>query len=166
MNNKILKKIKIPDKPGVYFFKKGKNVLYIGKATSLKDRVRSYFGKDLIATRGLLIVDMVFKANNLKFQKCDSVLEDLILEVNLIKKHQPYYNTKEKSDKSFNYVCITREQLPKVLIVRGSNLKKISGKIFGPYTSGTQLREAMKIIRKIFPFLDDKSKNYLEFYRQ
>jgi len=167
MNNKILKKIKIPDKPGVYFFKKGKNVLYIGKATSLKDRVRSYFGKDLIATRGLLIVDMVFKANNLKFQKCDSVLEALILEVNLIKKHQPYYNTKEKSDKSFNYVCITKDELPKILIVRGRLVEsKIFNRIFGPYPNGGQLREALKIVRKIFPFLDDKSKNYLEFYKQ
>src|SRR3989344_5256078 len=167
MNNKILKKIKIPDKPGVYFFKKGKNVLYIGKATSLKDRVRSYFGKDLIATRGLLIVDMVFKANNSKFQKCDSVLEALILEVNLIKKHQPYYNTKEKSDKSFNYVCITKDELPKILIVRGRLVEsKIFNRIFGPYPNGGQLREALKIVRKIFPFLDDKSKNYLEFYKQ
>src|SRR3989338_4671943 len=149
MNNKILKKIKIPDKPGVYFFKKGKNVLYIGKATSLKDRVRSYFGKDLIATRGLLIVDMVFKANNLKFQKCDSVLEALILEVNLIKKHQPYYNTKEKSDKSFNYVCITKEKLPKVLVIRGHFVQpSVLNKMYGPYTNGPQLREAMKIIRR------------------
>ncbi len=162
-----IKKMKIPSKPGVYFFRKGKQILYIGKATFLKDRVKSYFGKDLIQTRGPLLVDMIFKAHTIEWQETDSVLEALILEASLIKKHQPYYNTKEKDDKSFNYVCITKEKLPKVVILRGSNLKdKFLSKLYGPYTSGTQLREAVKIIRKIFPFLDDKSKNYLEFYRQ
>ncbi len=175
MKIKLIKKI--PDKPGVYFFlgppkrseggKKGKNILYIGKATSLRDRVKSYFGKDLIQTRGPILLDMVWSADRIDYQITDSVLEAIILEANLIKKYQPKYNTKEKSDKSFNYVCITKESLPKVLIVRGSNVKhRVFNKIYGPYTSGSQLREAIKIIRKIFPFLDDKSKNYLEFYRQ
>ena len=159
------KKLKIPNKPGVYFFKKGKEIIYIGKATSLKDRVKSYFGKDLIETRGPIILDMVFKADKITWEITDNVLEALILEANLIKKYQPKYNTKEKSDKSFNYVVITKEKLPKVVIVRGKNLKE-NEKIFGPYPNGTQLRDALKIIRKIFPFLDDKSKNYLEFYRQ
>jgi excinuclease ABC subunit C len=63
-------------------------------------------------------------------------------------------------------VVITREELSKVMIVRGRVLDRYKGTIFGPYTSGPQLREALKIIRKIFPYLDDKSKNYLEFYRQ
>ncbi len=176
MTNKTFKKTKLPDKPGVYFFKKGKEIFYIGKATSLRDRVKSYFSKDLIETRGLFLVDMVFKANKIDYQTTDSVLEALILEANLIKKHQPYYNTREKDDKSFNYVCITNphlrhgvngEGLPKVILVRGKNLKpELFDKIFGPYPNGLQLREAMKIIRRIFPFLDEKSKNYLEFYRQ
>lgn len=175
MKIETFKKTKLPDKPGVYFFLgrpkrgggglKGKDILYIGKATSLKDRVKSYFSKDLIETRGPLLVDMVFKANKIKWQETDNVLEALILEANLIKKHQPYYNTKEKDDKSFNYVVITREELPKVIIVRGKELKE-EEKAYGPYTSGPQLREAMKIIRRIFPFMDDKSKNYLEFYKQ
>lgn len=165
----FFRKIKIPDKPGVYFFRKGKEVIYIGKATSLKDRVKSYFGKDLIETRGPILVDMVFKADKIDFVVADSVLEALILEANLIKKHQPKYNTKEKSDKSFNYVCITKEELPKVIIVRGKELKNLASprsSVFGPYTSGTQLREAIKIVRRIFPFLDEKSKNYIEFYKQ
>jgi excinuclease ABC subunit C len=191
MEIKIFKKLKLPDSPGVYFFLKGKEILYIGKATSLKDRVKSYFSKDLIESRGPVILDMIFKSNNIKHQKTDSVLEALILEANLIKKYQPKYNTKEKSDKSFNYVCITKEFLPKVVVLRGSNLKnqKLNfhrssllgvpsgshtsenlasdfSNLFGPYTSGSQLKEALKIVRKIFPFLDDKSKNYLEFYKQ
>ncbi|MBI3305628.1 GIY-YIG nuclease family protein [Candidatus Nomurabacteria bacterium] len=167
MKAELLKKIKLPQNPGVYLFRKRKEIIYIGKATSLRDRVRSYFGKDLIETRGPLLVDMVFQADRIDFQATDSVLEAIILEANLIKKHQPHYNTKEKDDKSFNYVCITKEKLPKVVIIRGRNVKhRVFNKVYGPYTSGTQLREAMKIIRRIFPFLDDKNKNYLEFYRQ
>jgi excinuclease ABC subunit C len=186
-----LKKLKLPDKPGVYFFYKGKEIVYIGKATSLRDRVKSYFGKDLIATRGPLLVDMIFHSDKIDCRETDSVLEALILEASLIKKYQPKYNTKEKSDKSFNYVVITKEKLPKVVIVRGKDLQQ-EGKnfshltlprvrggtytdrnfslpasgIYGPFTNGNQLREALRIIRKIFPFLDDKSKNYAEFYRQ
>lgn len=164
-----LKKFNIPDKPGVYFFLKGKDILYIGKATSLKDRTKSYFGKDIINTRGPLILDMVFKADSIKWQETDSVLEALILEANLIKKHQPYYNTKEKDDKSFNYVCITKDEIPKVIIVRGRNLEqKNYSKIYGPFPNGGQLKEALNLIRKIFPFLDEKSriKGSYEFYRQ
>ncbi len=107
------KKIKLPDKPGVYFFKKGKEILYIGKATSLQDRTRSYFAKDLIETRGPAILDMVVQANNIKWQETDSVLEALILEAELIKKYQPKYNIKEKDDKSWNYVCISKDPIPK-----------------------------------------------------
>ena len=167
MDIKFFKKLKIPNKPGVYFFLRGKDILYIGKATSLRDRTKSYFSKDLISTRGSLILDMVFKAANLKWTVAESVLEALILEANLIKKHQPYYNTREKDDKSFNYVCITKEKLPKIALVRGHSLERSKfKKVFGPYTSGASLREALKIIRKIFPFLDEKSKNYVEFYRQ
>jgi len=172
MNSQYLKKIKIPDHPGVYFFYKNKELLYIGKATSLSSRVRSYFGKDLIVTRGPIVLDMVTIATSIKWQKTDSVLEALILEANLIKKYQPKYNTKEKDNKSFNYVCITKEKLPKVLVVRGRNInisvKEKYQSIFGPFPNGMQLREAMKIIRRIFPYIDDQSskRNNIEFYKQ
>lgn len=171
MTSQQLNKFKLPDSPGVYLFQKGKNTIYIGKATSLKDRVRSYFSKDLIGTRGPLLVDMVFQADKIDFIKTDSVLEALILEAELIKKHQPKYNTKEKSDKSFNCVCITDEKFPKVLIIRKKDLEgkeKNFLNIFGPFTNGTQLREAMKIIRPIFPYLDKESlkKDNTFFYKQ
>ena len=104
MKKTDLKKFHLPKNPGVYFFLKGKEVLYIGKATSLSDRVRSYFAKDLIETRGLMILDMVTQSTSIKFESTDTVLEALILESNLIKKYQPKYNTKEKDNKSFNYV--------------------------------------------------------------
>jgi excinuclease ABC subunit C len=155
-------KINLPDSPGIYFFKDGDNkILYIGRATSLKDRVASYFRNDLIATRGQLLVDMVGKSNKVDHIQTDSVLEAIILESNEIKKHLPYYNTKEKDNKSYNHVIITDEDFPRVIIVRERELESLGIKIkyqFGPYPYGNLLRDALKIIRKIFPFRDEKSK--------
>lgn len=175
MKSQDLAKKKIPNSPGVYFWKQGKTVLYIGKATSLRSRIRSYFASDLIETRGPSIVDMVFKAKTITWQETDSVLEALILEAELIKKYQPKYNVKEKDNKSFNYVVITKEAIPQVLVVRGRNLKvsedfkKVKAQhIFGPFTSGAMLKESLRIIRKIFPFMDAYSiqKDKYEFYKQ
>lgn len=169
MKVSIYKKANLPDHPGVYFFHKGKDILYIGKATSLRDRVKSYFSRDLIATRGPLLVDMVVQADKIEYQETDSVLEALILEAELIKKYQPRYNTKEKDNKSFNYVVFTKDKVSKVLVIRGRKLdKKNYKKVFGPFPNGMQLREAMRIIRKIFPYFDDhsdKKQNY-QFYKQ
>ncbi len=171
MNSQGYKKIKLPDKPGVYFFYRGKSLLYVGKATSLKDRVKSYFSKDLINMRGMFLVDMVTMADTIKWQETDSVLEALILEADLIKKHQPKYNTKEKDNKSFLCVVITKEVMPQVLVVRQKDIlaKRLEYQaVYGPFTSGTQLKEAMKIIRRIFPYRDDASskKDNYEFYKQ
>ncbi len=153
---------KLPDSPGVYFFKKGKEILYVGKATSLRNRTRSYFSSDLISTRGPLLVKMILEADFIDFQKTDSVLEALILEAALIKKYLPKYNTQEKDDKSWNYVVITKEEYPRVLLVRGKDLlhlqpEDLGYKIkdsFGPFPHGGQLKVALKIIRKIFPYRD------------
>ena len=149
---------KIPDAPGVYFFLgKRKEVLYIGKATSLRDRLRSYFGKDLGETRGPLLVQMLEKANSLDWRQTDSVLEALLLEASLIRSHKPRHNTDLKDDKSWNHVVITNEDFPRVLLVRSKELKTKNLKlktVFGPFPHGMQLKEAMKIIRKIFPYRD------------
>jgi len=141
--------------------KKGKEILYIGKATSLKDRVRSYFSADLVNTRGQFIADMILKAEKVDYLKTDSVLEAIILESNLIKKYQPKYNTKEKDDKSYNYVIITKEDFPRVLLIRGRELEAQGGTRelnikykFGPYPNGSAIKEGLKIIRKIFPYRD------------
>ena len=162
MTRQDLQKVGLPDVPGVYLFKKGQTILYIGRATSLKDRVKSYFAKDLIVTRGPLIVDMVFEADRLDFQATDSVLEAIILEAELIRTHTPKYNTKEKDDKSNYYVVITDEDYPRVLLERGKNLDKekmISSHgpvkyFFGPFLQASVLKEALKIVRKIFPYRD------------
>lgn len=155
----------LPDTPGVYFFLDAKKkLLYIGKATSLHDRARSYFSRDISETRGPKINRMLGLVGFIGYKKTDSVLEALILETNLIKQHQPSYNTDAKDDKSFNYVVITKEKFPRVLVTRGrdifekhpaSSIKHLASQaIFGPFTSGGALREAMKIVRKIFPFRD------------
>jgi excinuclease ABC subunit C len=151
MKSQDVKKSKLPDAPGVYYFKNGRKILYIGKATSLKDRVRSYFARDILTTRSPLIAKMLGEAKKVTYVQTDSVLEALILEAHEIKKYQPPYNSKEKDDKSYNYVTITEETFPKVLITRGSGT-------YGPFPHGSELREALKIIRKIFPFRDDKCK--------
>ena len=155
----------IPKTPGVYFFKHGTDTLYIGKATSLRDRVRSYFNDDVVATRGMKIVNMVALADSLEWQETESVLEALILESHLIKKYQPEYNTREKDDRSYHYVYITEEAFPRILQVRGKTLaeheqdpKKFSlpkkKYLFGPFPKSGELKEALRIIRKIFPYRD------------
>ncbi len=160
MKKQDLAKFNLPDAPGCYFFRDAdKNILYIGKATSLRSRVRSYFDPDLINTRGLKVVSMVKAAVSVTFTETQSVLEALILEAQLIKQHQPYFNTKEKDDKSFYGVVITKEDFPKVLLVRMRDLEKkvpveLQKYIFGPFTNGSSIKEALKITRKIFPFRD------------
>ncbi|MEX2013683.1 MAG: nucleotide excision repair endonuclease, partial [Parcubacteria group bacterium] len=102
MKTSDLAKFGLPDAPGVYLFLRGQKVLYIGKATNLKDRVKSYMSKGIFDTRGPLIEKMLEKADTVKFIQTDSVLEALILEASEIKKHQPIYNSKEKDGKSYN----------------------------------------------------------------
>lgn len=161
MNNKELKKLKLPDTPGVYFFRDKKGILYIGKATSLKDRVKSYFNKDLINSRGPRLTSMLDQAVSITWQETDSVLEALLLETALIKKYQPKYNAKDKDDKSYWHVVITKEDFPQVLQVRGKDLLLVkTSAVYGPFVSGSELKEALKIIRKIFPYRDSKCKPY------
>ncbi len=162
MTKAELSKFKLPDEPGVYIFKKGPKILYIGKATSLRDRVRSYFSSDLVKGRGERIVAMVAEAKSVAHTKTGSILEALILEATLIKKHQPPYNVDEKDNKSWNYVVITKEDFPRVLVIRGRELFGLNATsyklqaVFGPFPHGMQLQGAMKIVRKIFPFRDAK----------
>ena len=164
MKREELIKARLPDGPGVYFFKKERKILYIGKAASIRDRVRSYFSADLGASRAPSIVAMVAESDTISYQSTESVLEALIVEANLIKKHQPPTNVDQKDNKSWNYVVITKEDFPRVLLVRGrdlyaSPLKADSWKlkaVFGPFPEGGSLKEAMKMIRRIFPYRDSK----------
>lgn len=162
MTKEQFAKKKLPDAPGVYFFLGSKKeILYIGKATSLKNRVKSYFSKDIAQKRSTLIEKMVIEAKTIDFTVTDSVLEALILESNLIRTHKPKFNSISKDDKSYNHLIITNEEFPRVLVVRGKDLtsKYLEGDIryhFGPFTSGMLFREALKIIRRLFKFYDTK----------
>ncbi len=166
MQKAELKKFDLPDSPGVYLFTQGKGrskkILYVGKATSLRDRVRSYFDDDLIATRGPRVVDMVTNADAVAYEAVPTVLEALVREAALIREHQPKANVEGKDDKTFLYAVITKEEIPRVLLVRGKDIdfkKKIANgapyiAAHGPFPSGFQLKEGLRLIRKIFPFYD------------
>lgn len=173
---------KLPDAPGVYFFLGArKKILYIGKATSLRSRVQSYFAQDIKEKRSELIELMVQEAVSVECTETDSVLEALILETNLIRTHKPRYNTRSKDDKSYNHLVITNEDYPRVLVVRGKDLTERFQEHeimyhFGPFPSGQLFREALKIVRKLFKFYDTKtpinevtdklSKGKIDFNRQ
>lgn len=160
MTKTDLKTADLPDAPGVYFFLSAqKDILYIGKATSLRNRVRSYFASDIKEKRSELIKQMVAEAVSIETTETESVLEALILETNLIRTHKPHYNTRSKDDKSYNHLVITNETWPRVLVVRGKDLtEKFTEKEikyhFGPFPSGGLLREALKIVRKLFQYYD------------
>ncbi|MCF7795005.1 GIY-YIG nuclease family protein [Patescibacteria group bacterium] len=144
---------KAPHKPGVYkYLDKDENILYIGRATSLRSRLKQYFQKQVDDR----IKEMVLLADNIEYIETASVLEAIILEANLIKKYWPKYNVKDKDDRSFSYLIIDKRQdFPKPVIVRGRELKKfISDKVavFGPYQSQYLLRRALKLIRQVFPY--------------
>jgi excinuclease UvrABC nuclease subunit len=166
MQRTDLAKYELPDVPGVYLFTQGKGrskkVLYVGKATSLRDRVRSYFDIELIATRGPRIVDMVTQSDGLMHETTPTVLEALVREAALIREYDPPANTLGKDGKSFLYAVITDEAIPRVLAIRGKDIDfenliangfKLAS-TYGPFPSGFQLREALRLIRRIFPFYD------------
>lgn len=143
---------KFPTSSGVYLFKdEGGTILYIGKATNLRSRVSSYFtGRD---SRGERIFRMVEQADDVTFRQTDSVLEALILEANLIRKHRPKYNVDLKDDKSFSYFIVTKEPFPRIVIDHQTNLPKYQAKrVYGPYVSRRHMEIVLKILRRIFPF--------------
>jgi len=167
MTSQGLAKLKLPDTPGVYtFLDTKKRPLYIGRATSLRDRTKSYWNPDLIVTRGPRIVDMVTKAAGLRFQATDSVLEAILLESELIRRYQPFYNAADRDDKSSQYVIITAEPWPRVFLARARDFEQLvkDGTLpykvkrrFGPYPESGLIKEALKILRRLFPFKDKKS---------
>ena len=161
MDQKLIKnKIKkFPKTPGVYLMKNAMGkIIYVGKATSLHDRVKSYFDRP----HDVRIEKLVGEISDIDYKKTPTVIEAMILEANLIKKYLPKYNVKEKDDKSFLYVAISKEKFPRIMLLRGLELermtsreKKQSTKLFGPYTSASSLRAALDILRRrIFPFRD------------
>ena len=152
LKNKIAQ---LPESTGVYLFKDAKGkVVYIGKAKSLKKRVQSYFSRQLSAKTQA----MVAKIRDLEYMLTPSEAQAQILEAALVKEQQRQYNISLKDDKTFPWIKITDEDFPIVSIAR----KKTKGKgdtslYFGPYTNVKLLREAFKLLRRIFGFRSCKS---------
>ena len=150
-----------PTSPGVYFFKdKKRDIIYIGKAKNIKNRVRSYFSKSNKDNKNKI---MVSKAKNIEYLIVNNEVEALITEANMIKEYKPRYNIFLKDDKTFPYIMITNEPYPKVEIIRKKNISKDGNIYFGPYTDVNYLREILKVLHKIFPirtcsfYIDEKS---------
>ena len=137
----------LPDSPGVYLMKDASGeIIYIGKAKSLRKRVNSYLVRDLSA-KNLRLMAVV---KDIEYRPCPSESMALILEASLIKERKPKYNVSLRDDKSFPLVKITNEEFPAVYITR--KRERDGAKYFGPYTNAALLRQALKIIRGYFPY--------------
>ena len=139
---------KLPGKPGVYIMHGEKDeIIYVGKAISLKNRVRQYFQSS--RNKGAKIEQMVTHITRFEYIVTDSELEALVLECNLIKEHRPKYNTMLKDDKTYPFIKVTvNEPYPRVLFSR--TMKKDKAKYFGPYTSSTAVKDVIELVRKIY----------------
>lgn len=143
----IREKLKLlPDKPGVYLMKDADGqIIYVGKAKVLKNRVRSYFTGTHNAKTQLLVSHI----EDFEYIVTDTVVEALVLECNLIKEHKPAYNIMLRDDKSYPYIKITGDEHPKLEIVR--KVKKDKGKYFGPYPNASAATETKKLLDRLYP---------------
>lgn len=149
MNDIIVEKLdKLPQKPGVYMMKDATGkIIYVGKAKILRNRVRQYFQKG--AAHSLKTQIMVSKICDFDYIICDSEMEALVLESNLIKENKPRYNILLKDDKHYPYIKITiNEEYPRMLFVR--RIENDGAKYFGPYPGGYSIKETMELLKNIF----------------
>lgn len=139
---------KLPGKPGVYIMHdKADEIIYVGKAISLKNRVRQYFQSS--RNKSQKIIKMVEHIDHFEYIITDSELEALVLECNLIKEHRPKYNTMLKDDKSYPYIKVTvSEDYPRIILAR--QMKRDKAKYFGPYTSAGAVKDTIELLRKIY----------------
>ena len=139
---------KLPGRPGVYIMHdEHDDIIYVGKAISLKNRVRQYFQSS--RNKSAKILQMVERIRRFEYIVTDSELEALVLECNLIKEHRPKYNTMLKDDKTYPFIKVTvNEPYPRVLFSR--TMKKDKAKYFGPYTSSTAVKDVIELVRKIY----------------
>ena len=150
-NDKIKQQVKnMPKLPGCYqYFDNAGEIIYIGKAKNLYNRVNSYFVGDKKDSPKLQV--MVPQIERVECIVVNSEIEALILENELIKKHKPKYNILLKDDKKFPYFLITKEEYPRILVVRKSNRNQLKGKYYGPYTDSRAMHATLEVINKIFP---------------
>lgn len=164
-----LKKIKftksrlksIPETPGIYIFiDSNMDIIYIGKAKSLKARVRTYFRKNIYGKTDNLVKNI----SHFTFIKVESEIESILLEAKLIKEYKPYYNLALKDDKGPSYVYVTSEYLPRVLVAK--KLKTKSKYIFGPFANSKKLNIILKNIRRIIPYSTHTPNKRVCIYKQ
>ncbi|MBR3642676.1 MAG: excinuclease ABC subunit C, partial [Parasporobacterium sp.] len=148
---------KLPAKPGVYIMHdENDEIIYVGKAVILKNRVRSYFRESTKKTAK--IAKMVSKIRWFEYVVTDSELEALVLENNLIKENQPKYNTMLKDDKTYPYIKVTvQEKFPRIFLTR--QIKKDKARYFGPYTSASSVKETLELMRKLYKIRACRSMN-------
>ncbi len=139
---------KLPGKPGVYIMHdEADAIIYVGKAISLKNRVRQYFQSS--RNKGVKIEQMVTHITRFEYIVTDSELEALVLECNLIKEHRPKYNTMLMDDKGYPFIRVTAdEDFPRIMLAR--KMKKDRSKYFGPYTSSGAVKDTIELIRKLY----------------
>ena len=142
----------LPDRPGVYLMKDARGeVIYVGKAQSLRSRVRSYWQKESPAGDLHRIRSVIDKVVDVEYTLTDSISEALLLEGNLVKRFQPMFNVRLKDDKSYPYIKVTLgDDFPR--IERTRKLPQDGSRYFGPYASASSVDEAMNLVRRLFPF--------------
>lgn len=160
-----------PKRPGVYLFReRAGKLLYVGKALSLYDRIKSYFSKSVTSKTEKLVNE----ATRIEYIETGSEFEALLLEANLIKQHQPKFNLALRDGKSYLYIYITTKvKYPKVYLTRkpqpgirndGNGKDATEGEFFGPFPSAQDARDLLKMLRRIFPFCMQKSERSICFY--
>jgi excinuclease ABC subunit C len=151
--------MEFPDKPGVYLMKNNHEIIYIGKAKSLKNRLTSY-SENSSDTK---IADIMQRTTDINFFVCENEVDALVLEANLIKEYKPRFNIRLKDDTMYPYLKVTQEKFPRIMVTRDTT----DGKIFGPFPSAKALRKTMKFMRKLFPLRickTMKKKECLEYH--
>ena len=139
--------LSLPTKPGVYrYYDKSKELIYVGKAKNLKNRVTSYFNQ--LATSNRKTKRLVSQISSIQYTVVDSEFDALLLENSLIKENQPKYNVNLKDDKSYPYLCIVNERFPRIISIR----RKVDdlGEYFGPYTSVKTMNAVLELLRKLY----------------
>jgi len=145
LNEKLLL---LPNKPGCYLMKdKNGVIIYVGKAKNLKNRVNSYFKSNHTGKTAVLVSNIA----DFEYIITNSELESLLLEINLIKEHSPKYNILLKDDKSYPYIELTSEKVPRLLIVRPNKLKRKNVKLYGPYPNVTAARKTIELLNRLYP---------------
>lgn len=138
----------VPHLPGCYLMKNKDNiVIYVGKSKNLKNRLSSYFQREHTGKTKMLVKEI----NSFEYIVTNTEMESLLLEVNLIKKYNPKYNILYTDDKSYPYIELTNEKVPRLRIIRRINVKKIKNNLFGPYPNVAAARGVVEILNRVYP---------------